>query len=33
MNLSKHLRIDKELFSGELRSYENTENNKNFSVG
>ena len=32
MNLSERLRVDKELFSGERSSYENTEKNKNFSV-
>ena len=29
MNLSEHLCVDKELFSGELCSKENTVNNRN----
>ena len=32
MNLSERLCADKELFSGERSSYENTEKNRNFSV-
>ena len=32
MNLSESSLVDKELFSGEQRSYENTEKNRNVSV-
>jgi hypothetical protein len=32
MNLSDQSRIDKELFSGERSSYENTEMNMNVSI-
>ena len=32
MNLSESLHVDKELFSGGWRWYENTEKNRNVSV-